>query len=54
MTAEEVEMNDAIRRRIQIGEREIDAGQYAEYEESTLSQLAREIHERGLRRLRGQ
>jgi len=49
----EVAATEEIRRRIQVGEREIDAGQYVEYDESTIGQLARDVHERGLRRLRG-
>lgn len=50
----ELAMGDEIRRRIQIGEREIDAGKYVEYDESTIGQLARDVHERGVRRLRGE
>jgi len=55
LDADEVEAaaSDEIRRRIQVGEEEIDAGQYVEYDETTIDQLARDIHARGLQRLRG-
>lgn len=49
----ELAMSDEIRRRIQAGEREIDDGRFVEYDESAIGQLARDVHERGLQRLRG-
>ncbi|MEO5925820.1 MAG: hypothetical protein ABIR70_18525 [Bryobacteraceae bacterium] len=49
--AEFVEIED-VRRRIASGEREIEAGEFVEYQESTLGELARDIHARGLGRLR--
>jgi Arc/MetJ-type ribon-helix-helix transcriptional regulator len=41
----------AILARVDVAEAEIDRGEYVEYDEHTIQDLARDIHERGLKRL---
>jgi putative addiction module CopG family antidote len=40
-----------IRADIDAAEAEIDRGDYVEYDENTIHELARDVHERGLKRL---
>jgi antitoxin ParD1/3/4 len=40
-----------IRARIEAAEAEIDRGEYVEYDETTIHELAKDVHERGLERL---
>jgi antitoxin ParD1/3/4 len=40
-----------IRARIEAAEAEIDRGEYVEYDEGTIHELAKDVHERGLERL---
>jgi antitoxin ParD1/3/4 len=40
-----------IRARIEAAEAEIDRGEYVEYDEETIHELAKDVHERGLKRL---
>jgi Arc/MetJ-type ribon-helix-helix transcriptional regulator len=40
-----------IRERVETAEREIDRGDFVEYDESNLHELARNVHQRGLKRL---
>jgi Arc/MetJ-type ribon-helix-helix transcriptional regulator len=42
---------DHIRARIEAAEAEIDRGDFVEFDENTVHSLAKEIHERGLKRL---
>jgi antitoxin ParD1/3/4 len=42
---------DDIRARIEAAEAEIDRGEYVEYDEETIHELANDVHERGLERL---
>ena len=42
---------DEIRAEIDAAEAEIDRGDHVEYDEYTIHELARNVHERGLRRL---
>ncbi|HYL77624.1 MAG TPA: hypothetical protein VEU96_25645 [Bryobacteraceae bacterium] len=37
--------------RVEAAEAEIDRGDYLEYDEETIHQLARDVHERGLKKL---
>ena len=43
-------MNE-IRKRIKAAEAEIDRGEYVEYDENTIQDLVRDVHERGLKTL---
>jgi Arc/MetJ-type ribon-helix-helix transcriptional regulator len=42
---------DQILARIQAAEAEIDRGNYREYDQETIHELARDVHERGLKKL---
>ena len=42
---------DGIRAHIDAAEVEIDGGDYVEYDEDTIRQLAKDVHDRGLKRL---
>jgi Arc/MetJ-type ribon-helix-helix transcriptional regulator len=42
---------DEILARVDVAEAEIDRGEYVEYDEHSIQDLARNIHERGLKRL---
>jgi putative addiction module CopG family antidote len=44
---------DEILARIQAAEAEIDRGDYREYDEQTIHELAKDVHERGLKKLGG-
>lgn len=48
---EEDAHRDEIVARIQAAEAEIDRGDYREYDEETIHELAKDVHERGLKRL---
>lgn len=48
---EEDTVEDEIRLRIEIAEAEIDSGQFVEYDAGTIHELARNVHERGLKKL---
>jgi len=48
---EEDTVRDEIRLRIEAAEAEIDSGQYVEYDAGTIQELARNVHERGLKKL---
>ncbi len=48
---EEDAHRDEILARIQAAEAEIDRGDYREYDEETIHELAKDVHERGLKRL---
>ena len=41
-----------IRRRLVAADREIDRGDFVEYDASTVQNLAKDVHKKGLRRLR--
>jgi Arc/MetJ-type ribon-helix-helix transcriptional regulator len=51
---EEETAQDEIRLRIEAAEGEIDSGQFVEYETGTIHELARSVHERGLKKLAGE
>ena len=42
---------DEIRERIQTAEAEIDSGEYVEYDDDRIHELAKDVHERGLKKL---
>jgi Arc/MetJ-type ribon-helix-helix transcriptional regulator len=44
---------EEIRERIRIADREVEAGEFVEHSASEVTQLARDVHERGMKRLRG-
>ncbi len=48
---EEDAHRDEILARIQAADAEIDRGDYREYDEETIHELAKDVHERGLKRL---
>ena len=48
---EEDTHRDEILARIQAAEAEIDRGNYREYDEETIHELAKDVHERGLKKL---
>ena len=48
---EEDTHRDEILARIQAAEAEIDRGDYREYDEETIHELAKDVHERGLKKL---
>lgn len=48
---EENTQRDELRARIEAAEAEIDRGEYVEYDENTIHELAKDVHERGLKRL---
>jgi len=48
---EEDAHRDEILARIQAAEAEIDRGDYREYDEETIHELAKDVHERGLKKL---
>ena len=48
---EEDAHEEEIRTRIDAAEAEIDRGDYVEYDENTIRELGKEIHQRGLKRL---
>ena len=48
---EEDAHRDEILVRIQAAEAEIDRGDYREYDEETIHELAQDVHERGLKKL---
>ena len=48
---EDEQRREALRRDIQDGLDEIDRGEYTEYDEHTIKKLAKEVHERGMKRL---
>jgi putative addiction module CopG family antidote len=50
-TREEDAHLDEIRARIQVAEAEIDRGDYLEYDEETIHELAKDVHARGLKKL---
>jgi Arc/MetJ-type ribon-helix-helix transcriptional regulator len=45
---------DELRAQIEAAEAEIDRGEYVEYDADTIHELAKDVHERGLRRLAAQ
>ena len=45
---------DEIRAHVDAGDSEIERGEYFEYDESTIAELARDVHERGLKKLDAQ
>jgi antitoxin ParD1/3/4 len=45
---------DEIRAQVDAADAEIDRGEYVEYDESTIVDLARDVHERGLKKLDAQ
>jgi putative addiction module CopG family antidote len=47
---EDANLNE-IRERVETAEREIERGDFVEYDESNLNELARDVHQRGLKRL---
>jgi putative addiction module CopG family antidote len=53
LLAEENAENE-IRQRIDAAEAEIDSGQFVEYDSATIHELARDVHERGLKKLAGE
>ena len=48
---EEDACRDEIRARIKAAEAEIKNGQYSEYDENTIQDLASDVHKRGLKKL---
>jgi putative addiction module CopG family antidote len=48
---EEDANGDEIRARIQAAEAEVGRGEYVEYDEHKIHELARDVHERGLKKL---
>jgi len=48
---EENAQRDELRARIEAAEAEIDRGDCVEYDENTIHELAKDVHERGLKRL---
>src|ERR1700682_2181105 len=48
---EEDANRDEILARIQAADAEIDRGDYREYDEQTIHELAKDVHERGLKKL---
>ena len=48
---EEETAEDDIRQRIEAAEAEIDSGQFVEYDPAAIHELARDVHERGLKNL---
>jgi len=48
---EENAQRDELRARVEAAEAEIDRGEYVEYDENTIHELAKDVHERGLKRL---
>ncbi len=48
---EEDTVEKEIRRRIEAAEAEIDNGQFVEYDSATIHELARDVHERGMKKL---
>jgi antitoxin ParD1/3/4 len=48
---EEDALRDQIRGRIEAAEAEIDRGEYGEYDEGSINELAKDVHRRGLKRL---
>lgn len=51
---EEDSHRDELRTQIEAAEAEIDRGEYVEYDSDTVHELARDVHERGLKRLAAQ
>ncbi len=47
---EETALRDHIRARVDAAEGEVDRGEYREYDETNLSELTRDVHQRGLER----
>jgi antitoxin ParD1/3/4 len=48
---EEDAHGDEMRARIQAAEAEIDKGEYVEYDENRIDELAKDVHERGVKKL---
>jgi hypothetical protein len=48
---QENSQRDEVRTKIEVAEGEIDAGEYFEYDENTVHELAKDVHKRGLKRL---
>lgn len=50
---EELALRDHIRARVDAADAEIDRGEFREYDETNISELARDVHQRGLERRAG-
>ena len=48
---EDEEVLEEVRRRLQASDEEIDRGEFLEYDEHTIKNLAKDVHERGVKRL---